>query len=1454
MDLNFDVAGNTADFVKNAEQMSSVIRAISSEVERQGKSIGLSMSLMSSSISETTGKSDILSGAFKKMFNVVGGKDAIKELVTEVVRVRGEFQQLEVAFGTLLGSKEKADSLMNQMMKTAAESPFSVTELATGAKQLLTYGVQAEDVNDILLNLGDIASGLGMPLEQLTTLYGKTMSQGQLYAQDLEQFTASGIPMLQGLADVYGVTTEEVNKMVSAGQVGFPEVQRVITDLTGEGGKFHNVMQEQSQTLAGKINNLRDAWEQMLNNIGESQEGVMAGAIDGAGYLLENYEGIGRILAVLVATYGAYKAAVIAVSVIESVRYQATLIQMAGMTKMQAITDILRAKTELLNKTMLSNPYILIPTLIIGVVAAMWALHDSTTAAEKAQERFNKKQEDSKNEAQDYKRKLQQLVEELQDETTAEVKKQEIRNEINKDYPTFFKFLTDEKGHIGDLTSAWKAFNEEAAKKKSTQNEASVAELKQRIAEEKRFLALMDMGYKDRQNALKNPTDMSILKKYSGKGTYSIKKDIEVDEEELRKFEKEVRNDKFLEWQGDLKNKTDKELETVLTVLNQHSKTVRGSEYLTEAYKKRIDAIELETERRKKIPAKEENTDNGQNNNDNLNTDRLDQTRKQQKDYDSLVEKNKREQARIEVDAQNSVTQSIIDAMDDDAIRTLAQRNLNHKKEVEAIQREAEDKKQALIDKGKAEFEANPTNEKKDFDVADYLKDDLVTKKIEQINEDAAKKIQSKNVQYNRGNDLTNLLAEYQDYTQKRLAVEEKFNTDITILNAQRIIAAQNGDNRQVEKIDRARAQATTEKGKTLMRLDYEKLKESPDYIRAFDNLNETSSETLNSLLSQLENAKQTAAKVLSPDQLREYTTTIQEIMDELDSRNPFQALSDKKQDLADAEQDLAKAQIELEKARQQAESVKNGGKVEYTTTKFNESTGKIETTKLYLTEAQVLEQVKNKTNEYNAAKDKTIRASAKVKKSEAEVKEEIDKLFKSISNVGEAIGGPAGEIISLIGDISSFTMSAMSGVQAAADTSATAISTVEKASVILAVISAAFQIAMKIASLFNNDEGYQKEIEKLQGRIEQLQWELDNADAIRLQNNSFKALQKVKEVYAETTEEVLKLHTANGKYLNYFDRMFLRAKSSNEILQKSAEKLALAYANIDYTAEKALGAEKFSGAKEQLQNLTQQQLLIQEQIRNEESKKKTDHGKIADWERQIQELGTKANAVINEIVEGIIGGSAVDIASELGDAFIEAFQSGENAAEAWGDKVNDIVANVLKRMLVSKYLEEPLGEIFNKYKSKWYKNGEFAGIDAIMESMGGFANDLNTVGSEFQMIWDTLPDNIKNMFSVDEEVSSQDSTRGGFESMSQETGSELNGRFTALQISNEEIKNSMLLALGNMSALCTTTSDGNILLSEMRNLALMSNGHLEDIARYTKPILGFGEKLDKIERNTANL
>ncbi len=174
--------------------------------------------------------------------------------------------------------------------------------------------------------------------------------------------------------------------------------------------------------------------------------------------------------------------------------------------------------------------------------------------------------------------------------------------------------------------------------------------------------------------------------------------------------------------------------------------------------------------------------------------------------------------------------------------------------------------------------------------------------------------------------------------------------------------------------------------------------------------------------------------------------------------------------------------------------------------------------------------------------------------------------------------------------------------------------------------------------------------------------------------------------------------------------RLTLKVSKNDELLKQSAEKIAKAYANVAYTADKALGGKKYSEAQQQLENIAQQQLLIQEQIDTENSKRKTDHGKIEDWEQKIEELGAKAISIINEMVEDIMGGTSSDIAEQLSDAFFEAFQNGEDYAKAWGDKVNEIIGDITKRLLVQKFLEEPLGEVFDKYKAQWFKDGQVHG------------------------------------------------------------------------------------------------------------------------------------------------
>ncbi len=229
-----------------------------------------------------------------------------------IVQVRGQFQQLEIAFGTMLGNEEQAKDLMDQMIQTAARTPFDLMGVAGGAKQLMAYGTAADKVNDTLVRLGNIASGLSIPLNDIVYLYGTTMVQGRLYAQDVRQFTGRGIPLVKELAKMYGVTTEEINAMVSAGKIGFADVEKVINGMTDAGGQFYNLMAKQSASLTGMTSNLSDAWDSMINDIGREHQDMFATAINSAAYLVDHYQKIIDIIKAVTIAYGAHKAALVA--------------------------------------------------------------------------------------------------------------------------------------------------------------------------------------------------------------------------------------------------------------------------------------------------------------------------------------------------------------------------------------------------------------------------------------------------------------------------------------------------------------------------------------------------------------------------------------------------------------------------------------------------------------------------------------------------------------------------------------------------------------------------------------------------------------------------------------------------------------------------------------------------------------------------------------------------------------------------------------------------------------------------------------------------------------------------------------------------------------------------------------------------------------------------------------
>lgn len=394
---------------------------------------------------------------FAATLGKIGVGVSLAGLVRQIAATRGEFQQLEVAFTTLLQSKEKADALMSQMVDLAAKTPFDLKGVADGARQLLAYGFAAEDITGTLTRLGNVAAGLGLPLERLTYLYGTTAVQGRLYARDMLQFTSSGIPVLQEMAKMYGKTTEEINEMVSAGKIGFEDVKKVIEGMTNEGGQFYNLMQEQSKTITGLISNLGDALDTMFNDIGKSQEGVIAGVLQGTISLVENYQKVLDILVPLVATYGTYRAALIATAAIEKVQATITATK-AILEQTKMLTRATQAQI-LFNKAVKANPYVLAASALVGLVTLIYQFSDGGYNAAKAQKDLNESIANASAGAIAEQRELARLKGELDGCTKGTKQYEDAKKKIIEKFGQYDSSLTQETLTVQTLTEKYNDLN-----------------------------------------------------------------------------------------------------------------------------------------------------------------------------------------------------------------------------------------------------------------------------------------------------------------------------------------------------------------------------------------------------------------------------------------------------------------------------------------------------------------------------------------------------------------------------------------------------------------------------------------------------------------------------------------------------------------------------------------------------------------------------------------------------------------------------------------------------------------------------------------------------------------------------------------------------------------------------------------------------------------------------------
>lgn len=485
--LKFDTTIETFKVISGFRDIQNAVHQTAAKVESEGKSI------------------DDFINKIQNAANIAVGGWSIGKFVSQMIQVRGQFQQTEIAFKTMLQSESKANDLLQQIIHTAAITPFGVEDVTEGAKQLLAFNVAAEDVNDTLIRLGDVAAGMNLNLSELVMLYGTTIAKGKMDTMDLYQFLNRGIPIADELAKVMGLDVSnaiaEVKEQLTAGKVTSDIFIKAMQNMTSEGSKFGGLMEAQSRSITGQISNIEDAIEQKFNELGKSQEGIINKGLDVVSSLVENWQNVVEVVMVAATAYGTYKAVLMTVTALQTLNnrilqqavVEKTLAAAAGINLSNAeavaaartkfLTLAQKSLTAALKETAmatLANPYVLLAAAITSVVYAIYKFSTAASAAEIAQEAWNKSLDEFNQKVEDRKQKIKELVNTIQDASSTKLQKQLAFDELGSIAPELGKiYQSVEQLQNTDLSDFNSQLNEMTDREREEGLKAQIRQLQE---------------------------------------------------------------------------------------------------------------------------------------------------------------------------------------------------------------------------------------------------------------------------------------------------------------------------------------------------------------------------------------------------------------------------------------------------------------------------------------------------------------------------------------------------------------------------------------------------------------------------------------------------------------------------------------------------------------------------------------------------------------------------------------------------------------------------------------------------------------------------------------------------------------------------------------------------------------------------------------------------------------
>lgn len=1373
--------------------------------------------------------------SFKKMLATIGGIAMLKQVASNVVSTAGMFQKYEsVLTNALDGSSDKAKAYLSDINSFAAKTNFQLDELTDDFIKFVNRGVTPS--MDAMKKMGDFTNTVAKPFDQLT--------EAILDINNSERWKEFGV-RVQTEGDKVKLSFRDMTVECDRTVESVMKAVEQFGSMKGVEGSTEAI----SKTIEGQMSNFEDTITTALAEIGLANQDLISGSISAADTVVKNYEVIGQSVLALVSIYGVYRTGLLVNSIVEQ-----------GFTKAVwgkvAATKAATVAQATYNKVLAMNPYVLAGAAIVSLGIAMWTLADNTSIAEKSQERFNKKQEEAAKQEQERKQKIEGLIQSSRDIALADLQRGQSLAELRKEYPKIFSQYDIESIKLADILELKRQIAEEDSKRAGERVAKDFEAANKAVSDYENTLSAKQInGGKLTQQEISKLKELRFYRDEflveRGKGIseqfISSLKDVDISkfDEYISELEKRIKgkdgNGKVkmklpIDVEGSLSDEAIYEVKDIKNLIDT-AKSTKQTRIETEknktTYQQDLAAAKADWEKAKKgyeVLLKDQQATSEQvkkAREDMLSKEKAykdlggitgssltkqdnqtEKLRKQTDKYDALLDKQSLEQQRSAEDLQMEVDEARIKAMDEGSAKTIAEMELNFEKEMQAIDRQKEDALRKKVEDARAAWEANPKNKGKSFNATDIKLSDDEQNYYDELYKTAI--ISNEKI-------YKNLAERYLSYADERLAIEKKFNDDISILQEARKKAETKGDASEIAQIDRSIEKRTEIKNEDIFKLDAEQFKKNMNWEQVFGNLDKVSTDTLKKLKANLKDFI-SSQKDLSPESLKELVDAIERIDDKVSERDSFETMSISFKSL----KEVTDAQREAQKAYNKA---------------LEEGTD---------------EEKKNA---------KATLESAKNSKQKA-LYEATDALHKGINEIGQYVDA-GNQVIGIMETLGIKTPEWMEGTMSGFGEMLNGLGNIDlmkpmsiitgSLQTVKGALTSVISLGGLIPGLDGADYSHYNEMVEEYNKLNEIWDELIDkkleyintsygAEADKVGKEALELVNKSIEAYRILGRERLNSGASAGSH-SIGKRMAKNTSSSD--WQDIADALDMSVKD----AKDFIGTGRMTG----LFDLTTEQL---EKLKSEAPTfwAKLD-GDVRDYLDKIIEGEERIEEIHNQINEQLTQTTFDGVYSNFIDTLMDMKASSKDAAE-------DVSEYFMQAML-----SEQIGTLYQDKLKKWYE--KFA---KGMEDGSLTESERNALNSEYMGYIEEamkLRDELAAATGYDkisQESTSQPSTSRGFGTeMTHEDAGELSGRFTALQIAGEEIKNqstiqsqSLNLLTVKADALLSINTETRNIADDTRNLIAQSYLELVQISENTgaivKPIQQMQRDIAEVKKNTAKL